>query len=102
MKNIVVKASGVFLWVDLVVTSLLAGMRLGDRIQDLQRRLDELPPDLEKLYEKILHGLDQFYLEHAAQYLALVESAKAPLTILEFSFADEESPGSAIKMGLIQ
>jgi hypothetical protein len=100
MDNIVMKASGVFLWVDLVVTSLLVGMRLDDRIEDFQRRLDELPPDLEKLYEKILHSLDPFYLEHAAQYFTLVESAKAPLTILQFSFADEESPESAIKMRL--
>jgi hypothetical protein len=100
MNNIVVKASGVFLWVDLVVRSLLSGMRLGDRIEDFQRRLDELPPDLEMLYEKILHSLDPFYLEHAAQYFTLVESAKGPLTILQFSFADEESPESAIKMRL--
>ncbi|KAF2676622.1 hypothetical protein K458DRAFT_410325 [Lentithecium fluviatile CBS 122367] len=100
MDNIVVKASGVFLWVDLVVASLLAGMRLGDRIEDFQRRLDELPPDLEKLYEKILHSLDPFYLEHAAQYFSLVETAEKPLTILQFAFADEESPQSAIKMRL--
>lgn len=100
MENIVRKASGVFLWVDLVVASLLAGMRVGDRILDFQRRLDELPPDLEKLYEKILHSLDPFYLEHAAQYFTLIESAKASLTILELSFADEESPRSAIKMSL--
>ncbi|KAL1593178.1 hypothetical protein SLS60_010786 [Paraconiothyrium brasiliense] len=100
MDNIVVKASGVFLWVDLVVTSLLAGMRLGDRIEDFQRRLDELPPDLEKLYEKILHSLDPFYLEHAAQYFTLVEAAEGPLTILQLSFADEESPQSAIEMRL--
>ena len=96
--NIVVKASGVFLWVDLVVASLLAGMRLGDRIQDFQRRLDDLPPDLEKLYEKILHDLDPFYLGHAAQYFSLVEAAREPLTVLQFAFADEESPQSAIGM----
>ena len=96
MDNIVVKASGVFLWVDLVVASLLAGMQLGDRIEDFQRRLDELPPELEKLYEKILQSLDPFYLGHAAQYFAWVEAAESPLTILQFSFADEESPLSAI------
>ena len=98
MENIVTKASGVFLWVDLVVASLLVGMRLGDRIQDFQRRLDELPPDLEKLFEKILHSLDPFYLVHAAQYFTLMETAKVPLTILQFTFADEESPESALKM----
>ena len=98
IENIVTKASGVFLWVDLVVASLLAGMRLGDRIQDFQRRLDELPPDLENLFEKILHSLDPFYLVHAAQYFTLMETAKVPLTILQFTFADEESPKSALKM----
>ena len=98
MENIVVKASGVFLWVDLVVASLLAGMRLGDRIQDFQRRLDELPEDLEKLYEKILHSLDPFYLGHAAQYFTMVESANVPLTILQFTYADEETPESAFQM----
>ncbi|RMJ15118.1 hypothetical protein CDV36_005226 [Fusarium kuroshium] len=98
MDNIVVKASGVFLWVDLVVTSLLAGMRVGDRIKDLQRRLDDLPNELTNLYEKILHSLDPFYLDHAAQYFTLVESAETPLTILQFSFADEESAKSAVEM----
>jgi hypothetical protein len=98
MDNIVTKSSGVFLWVDLVVASLLAGMRLGDRIQDFQRRLDELPPDLEDLYEKILQSLDPFYLPHAAQYFSLVEAAEVPLTILQFSFADEEPVEAAIKM----
>ncbi|RSL68627.1 hypothetical protein CEP54_002728 [Fusarium duplospermum] len=98
MNNIVVKASGVFLWVDLVVASLLDGIRLGDRIEDLQRRLDDLPTELENLYEKILHSLDNFYLGHAAQYFTLVESTEAPLTILQFSFADEESPKSALEM----
>ena len=73
-------------------------MRQGDRLQDFQRRLDELPADLESLYEKMLYSLDPFYLEHAAQNFALVESARSPLTILQFSHADEESPESAIKM----
>ena len=100
MENVVKKAAGVFLWVDLVVASLLAGMRYGDRIQDFQRRLDELPPDLESLYEKILHSFESFYLEHAAQHFALVECAKEPINMIQFSFADEETPRSAIGMKL--
>jgi hypothetical protein len=43
------KASGVFLWVKLVVRSLLQGFRNHDRISDLRRRLEELPADLAKL-----------------------------------------------------
>ena len=97
LANIVSKASGVFLWVDLVVKSSLDGMRVGDREQDLQRRLDDLPSDLDKLYVKILHSLDPFYLPHAAQYFSLVETAREPLTLLQFALADDESPESVLK-----
>ncbi|KAF6828989.1 hypothetical protein CPLU01_08219 [Colletotrichum plurivorum] len=47
------KSAGVFLWVTLVIRSLLAGLSNHDRVEDLQRRLDELPVDLEEFYERI-------------------------------------------------
>ena len=98
VENIVSKANGVFLWVHLVVASLLAGMGYGDRISDLQRRLDYLPPDLEMLYDKMLSSLDPFYLEHAAQLFTLVQQSPDPLSILLLSFADEDDcPGFALK-----
>jgi len=46
LEAIAQKAAGVFLWVHLVVQSLLAGFVNADRVSDLQRRLDSLPPDL--------------------------------------------------------
>ena len=90
LKDIAQKSSGVFLWVNLVVHSLLAGLVNGDRISDLQRRLDFLPPDLENLYEKMLNSLDPFYLEHASQIFQHVRAAKEPPSLLCLSFADEE------------
>ena len=89
---IVEKAAGVFLWVHLVTTSLLSGLKNGDRVADLNKRLELLPDDLESLYEKILQSLDPFYLEHALQYFDLMKSARQPLTLLDLSFADED-PG---------
>ncbi|KAM7216575.1 hypothetical protein V8F06_007986 [Rhypophila decipiens] len=94
IKEIVEKASGVFLWANLVVTSLLDGIKLGDRISDLRQRLDRLPPDLEDLYTRILDNLDPSYLKHAAQYFSLMEAyvdehEELP-SVLFFSFADEE------------
>ncbi|KAJ9137859.1 p-loop containing nucleoside triphosphate hydrolase [Pleurostoma richardsiae] len=74
VDNVVGKASGVFLWVDLVVTSLLDGMRSGDRACDLQRRLDQLPGDLESLYDDIFGSIDPLYLEHAAQYFQMMQA----------------------------
>ena len=90
IESVVSKASGVFLWVNLVVSSLLAGMSYGDRVCDLQQRLDLLPPDLGRLYEKILDGLDPFYLSHAAQLFNLVLASPQPVSVFFLSFVDEE------------
>ena len=97
LKDIAQKSSGVFLWVNLVVHSLLAGLVNGDRVSDLQRRLDFLPPDLENLYEKMLNSLDPFYLEHASQIFQHVRAASEPPSLLCLSFADEE-PEFVLKM----
>ena len=99
IENILSKAAGVFLWVNLVVTSLLAGMSSGDRIQDLQRRLDKLPDDLQELYDKLLRSLDPFYLEHAIQLVMIMErNLKNSAAIDYISFADAESVESVVRM----
>ncbi len=87
-----------FLWVHLAVVSLISGMCYCDRIEDLQQRLDYLPPDLANLYEKILDSLNPFYLEHAVQLFSLVDAASVPLATLQMSFADNDGPSSAIDM----
>jgi hypothetical protein len=84
------KAAGVFLWVYLVVKSLLAGLVNGDRVLDLERRLELLPPDLENLYHKMLNSLEPFYFSHASQLFQLVRESIDPPTLLTLSFADEE------------
>ncbi|KAL8822625.1 MAG: hypothetical protein Q9191_006642 [Dirinaria sp. TL-2023a] len=96
VKDIVDKASGVFLWVHLVVASLIAGMCYGDRVSDLRRRIDQLPGDLENLYQRIVMSLDPFYLEHAAQLFKLVQESTEPPSLLLLSFTDEENPGFAL------
>ena len=90
LDDIAQKAAGVFLWVHLVVQSLLAGLLNSDRVSDLKRRLDFLPPDLEDLYDKMLKSLDPFYFQHATQYFQIVQCAREPPTLLCLSFADEE------------
>ncbi|KAF4633741.1 hypothetical protein G7Y89_g4367 [Cudoniella acicularis] len=58
IREIVDKASGVFLWVTLVVKALISGLRRGDEIIHLRRRLTFLPPGLETLYEHMLKSID--------------------------------------------
>ncbi|KAI1121915.1 hypothetical protein F5Y10DRAFT_287923 [Nemania abortiva] len=92
IESIVSRAQGVFLWVALVVSSLITGFSSGDRVSDLEKRLALLPPDLEGLYEKILRSLDPFYLEHAAQLFAMVAANQGPINVMIAAFADEEAP----------
>ncbi|KAI1469462.1 uncharacterized protein F4812DRAFT_423158 [Daldinia caldariorum] len=98
IEDVVRKASGVFLWVSIVVTSLLEGIKYADRVSDLQRRLSQLPSDLELLYDRILQDLDPFYLEHAAQYFRLMVACEGPPEALLLSFADEEENEFAIQL----
>jgi len=90
------KASGVFLWVYLIVNSLLQGLLNSDRISDLQRRLDAIPSDLEDVFDRMLGSLDPFYYKHACQLIQIVEAAEGRLNLLDLYFADEEDPMVAL------
>lgn len=52
-------ASGVFLWVRLVVSSLLNVLGNHNDISYLQMRLRELPPDLDDLYNHMVFKDDK-------------------------------------------
>lgn len=97
-EAIVENSEGVFLWVSLVVDSLLDGMRDADRVTDLQKRLNETPRDLEKLFQRMLDDLSPKNLEHAAQYFRFMAACPRPLPAILLSFADEEERDFAIKL----
>ncbi|KAF5672276.1 P-loop containing protein [Fusarium heterosporum] len=90
------KSHGVFLWVHLVVESLLDGLRNSDRVSDLKKRLETIPPDLDGFYNSILNGSDNFYFEHAAQLIRILRKAEGSINLMDFAFADEEDPGMAL------
>ncbi|KAF2791935.1 hypothetical protein K505DRAFT_247779, partial [Melanomma pulvis-pyrius CBS 109.77] len=83
------KASGVFLWVILVVQSLLNGLRDGDYVDDLFGRLNQLPSSLEDLFRKILEQLNPEYFTQACELFQLVQAGVKPLSLLTISFALE-------------
>lgn len=93
---VVNKASGVFLWVRLVVDSIIVGTRDGDRLSDVQERLYELPSELEDLFARMIAGLKPKYLRHAARIFELIRSQSDPPSVPQLSFADEESHKSAL------
>jgi len=71
MTDLVEKSSGVFLWVVLACRSLLAGFAAGDRISELRRRVDELPPELEEMFQHMLSKVEPRYRDQGAQLLRL-------------------------------
>ncbi|PMD51544.1 uncharacterized protein K444DRAFT_636826 [Hyaloscypha bicolor E] len=101
VTEIVDKSAGVFLWVTLVVKSLLEGLQNSDRISDLQKRLRALPAGLEDLYLLMMNTLDKFYQQQASQLFQIVHRARLPLSVLSLSFADDdEDPEFAIRAKL--
>lgn len=99
VKNVATKSCGVFLWVRLVVRSLLSGLLNSDPVQALQSRLEEMPSDLEDFYEKMLDSIPSNYAGHAGQLFQIVSAAEGHLTGLGLYFASQayHSPDTALK-----
>lgn len=90
IDQVVEKSSGVFLWVRIVVASLIAGLSNHDKVVDLERRVGSLPPELDDLYGKILDDIDPFYSAPASQYFQLLLANDGSAEGLLLSFADED------------
>ena len=103
VNEIVERASGVFLWVFLVVQSLRRGMCNSDTISELQDRLRILPTELEEYFQHILDSVEKVYHRQAARIYLICLSAKASargiLTTMSVSFFDEEAPNFALSRG---
>jgi hypothetical protein len=90
VKQIVEKAQGVFLWVYLVVRSLLRGLTNGDDMPDLQRRLDKLPGHLETYFKHMLDTIEDIYQEQTARTFRIMANASATLPLIALHFMDKE------------
>jgi hypothetical protein len=98
---IISKADGVFLWVRLVVRSLLDGFRNYDRISDLKERVNESPAELGDLYMHMFQSMESRYQAHGAQLLRIVVRSiemqeDHPLTVQKLFFADENTLQEAL------
>jgi hypothetical protein len=87
------KACGVFLWVILACRSLLQGFASYDRLGDLQRRIDELPRELEDLFQLILRRIDKLYWDQAAKLLLITYWSQR---------AEPSRPMSALSLSLLE
>lgn len=84
------RAQGVFLWVTIVVRSLLRGLTHADDVTDLQRRLREFPAELNPFFQHIFDSIDPFYREQTAQLFLVNIEALTPPSVIALQFIEEE------------
>ena len=98
IREIVEMSSGVFLWITLVVRSLLEGLTNLDSTSDLRERLQELPPELDDLFNHMLRSIrPKFYLQQASRLFQIVYHSLSPLSALALSYADDKNSDLAIR-----
>lgn len=107
VSGIVNKASGVFLWVRLVVRELLKALRDGDGIRTLVKKLDDIPADLDAYFTRLMESIEEQHRQEAAVLLqiALHDEEKFtslhPLRVIDMSFIEEERPDFALDANYI-
>jgi len=89
ISNVAEKSDGIFLWVVLAVGSLLEGLRDGDHLVDLQKRLDDLPEALNDLFRRILHNFDDRYFPDASVLFQLFKVWNGPVKLLPLALAEQ-------------
>lgn len=72
LAELVEASAGVFLWVYVVVKSLLIGLNNGESFNDLEAELLRLPTELDDLYEKILARVPAKYKAKMALMMDIV------------------------------
>lgn len=82
------RAHGVFLWVFLVVRSLLRGLRNEDGISDLIRRLRELPSDLREYFDRMFMTIEDVYRKRTARLFLTMAHASTTFPVITFYFMD--------------
>ncbi|KAK2747902.1 hypothetical protein FQN57_001493 [Myotisia sp. PD_48] len=88
MEEVVDRAQGVFLWVFLVVKSLMQRLIKGDTMLQLTNHLNKIPPDLNDYFKLILEGVDAEDKGRAGLYLKVKLASEVPLDLMELSLVE--------------
>ena len=78
---VVERAQGVFLWVFLVVKSLIRGLTNADSMSELEQRLYDMPKDLEEYFQQMLDSIEKVYHADSARMLLACIAAAEPLPL---------------------
>ncbi|KAJ3479449.1 hypothetical protein NLG97_g8318 [Lecanicillium saksenae] len=81
VEEIAADSRGIFIWVSLVIESILRGLSNEDRVTELRHRLNKTPKTLNKLFERMLNSTEDIYQEQAAQILQVALHADTPVPV---------------------
>jgi len=98
-EKIINKASSVFQWVVLVVSTVLTLLGKGKSMKAIQERLQEIPAELDSLYQEILKSIDNEDRSQSLQLMQWICFARRPLSLEELRFAmvvDADTPYSSL------
>lgn len=98
-EAIIGKASGIFLWVFLVVRKLRAASEKGESIQKLQALLKDIPPTLDALFRRMISAIkEEAEREKTLTLMQWILFAKQPLDTEELrhalAFSTDDPPPS--------
>lgn len=79
IDKITERAEGVFLWIFLVVRSLLRGLGNDDDLETLTRRLEEYPRDLDGYFQRMFDRIESVYSKQSARLMLASLSAEKAL-----------------------
>ena len=103
--SIITKAAGVFLWVRLVVRDILRCLRDGDGLEQLRRRLDYIPADLDEYFVRMIDSIEPEHRREASVLLQLAMHKEDyfttvhPLRLIDISFVGEQHEDFATRPG---
>ena len=92
IKKIADKASGIFLWVALVVKSIREMLSDGYGLFALEQELDSLPGELEKLFKYLLDSMEKSARRRAYQTFAMILKSRSydfDLSLFSYSFLEQ-------------
>ena len=96
VDEIVYRAEGVFLWVTLVLKSIVNGIGRHETVTELKNRLRRLPSGLKDLYDHMFTRIDPCDMQKAAQIIQIFEALDYHMSVMRLGFALETTYEKAI------
>ncbi|KAK2616350.1 hypothetical protein QQS21_000784 [Conoideocrella luteorostrata] len=99
IKEVATRSDGVFLWVYLVVRSLLEGVKYADSTQFLWKRLNAFPLDLDGFFTQMLNSVPHIYRSKTVTVLqaTMMANSSLPAAVYYFISCVEEEELYSLK-----